>query len=163
MTRQEVPRKVWGYARRIFNQGLGRSLWFLEGAEVERVAATIVAFAEGRRDDLWSGAAIAAAYAGGIDADALVRLREASGRHLRAVAQGATFAAYARREAGSPAEHTDVACRALCDRSAAEAAGVVEAAAVDLPTGGPEPAYEIWRRRIQERLDPHAALAAAAI
>ena len=163
VTRREVPQKVAGYARRIFDQGLGRSLWFVEGAEPARVAATIAPFAEGRRDDLWSGTGIAAAYAGGVDPETLARLREASGRHLPAVAQGAAFAAFARREAGSPAEHTDVACRALCDRSAGEAAAVVEAAAANLAAGGgPEPAYEVWRRRIRERLSPDAALAAAA-
>src|SRR5262245_44688649 len=39
IARQRVPRKVSGYARRGFDQGLGRSLWFVEGANVERIAA----------------------------------------------------------------------------------------------------------------------------
>jgi len=61
--RREVPRKLRGYARRGFDQGLGRSLWFVEGAHPGRIAATIGAFPEARRPDLWSGVGLACAYA----------------------------------------------------------------------------------------------------
>jgi enediyne biosynthesis protein E3 len=161
--RRQVPAKVAGYARRVFDQGLGRSLWFVEGAVPERVAATIAAFAESRRGDLWSGTAIAAAYAGATDDDGLERLRTACGPHLPAVAQGAAFAAFARRTADLPDEHTDAACRVLCGRSAAAAAEVVGEAAAELPGDGEQPAYEVWRRRIRGRLAPAAGGAAAPV
>src|SRR5262249_1827635 len=38
VTNQEVPRHLLGYARQAFDQGLGRSLWFVEGADVIRIA-----------------------------------------------------------------------------------------------------------------------------
>src|SRR3954447_2151806 len=60
--RHRVPRRIDGYARRVFDQGLGRSLWFVEGAEVSRIAATIAAFLPSRQADLWSGVGLACAY-----------------------------------------------------------------------------------------------------
>ena len=152
-----VPRKLTGYARRAFDQGLGRSIWFVEGAAVENAAGVVAGFPEERQSDLWSGLGVAAAFAGGIGRDELERLRAACGRHLPAVAQGASFAAFARREAGNPAGHTDLACRVLCGRGAAEAAAVVAETGRDLPPDGVLPAFEAWRRRVQERLVPAAA------
>src|SRR6185295_14439151 len=78
--RQEVPRKVrgFGYPRHAFDQGIGRCLWFVEGAHVGRIAATIGAFPEDRRPDLWSGVGLAATYAGGRGADDLLALRRAA-------------------------------------------------------------------------------------
>jgi hypothetical protein len=60
-----VPRRVTGYARRAFDQGLGRSLWFVQGACAARIAAAVARFGPARRADLWSGVGLACAYAGG--------------------------------------------------------------------------------------------------
>ena len=149
--RQKVPRGVSGYSRRAFDQGLGRSLWFVEGADAPRIAAAISAFPPARQPDLWSGVGLASAYAGGRDASHLELLREAAGPYLAQAAQGAAFAAKARQRAGNPAPQTELACVVLCGASAAAAATVTDAALRDLPPDGAEPAYEIWRRRIQER------------
>ena len=150
--RQEVPRGVGGYARRAFDQGLGRSLWFVEGADAARICATISAFPPGRRPDLWSGVGLACAYAGGRDEAHLESLREAAGPYLAQAAQGAAFASKARERAGNQAPHTEMACDILCGISAQAAAGVTDKALLNLPKDGAEPAYEIWRRRIQEQL-----------
>lgn len=154
--RQQVPRKVTGYARRVFDQGLGRSLWFIEGARPAPVGDTVATFAPGRHSDLWNGVGIAASYAGG--GEELESLRAASGPHLPAVAQGASFAAYARRTAANPAPHTDAACRTLCALTADQAADLVEEVAAEL-SGLPgrsadrsPSAYEIWRQRTRDRL-----------
>src|SRR3954465_16083889 len=63
--RREVPRKLRGYARRGFDQGLGRSLWFVDGGDVERIPRTVATFAAARQADLWAGVGLACAYAGG--------------------------------------------------------------------------------------------------
>ncbi|HEX2164101.1 MAG TPA: DUF1702 family protein, partial [Thermoanaerobaculia bacterium] len=77
--RQQVPRRLAGYARRSYDQGLGRSLWFVEGADPERLAATIARFGEARRGDLWAGVGLACAYAGGVDEAAVERLAALAG------------------------------------------------------------------------------------
>ena len=150
--RQEVPRRLAGYARRAFDHGLGRSLWFVEGASVERLAATIGAFAEARQSDLWSGVGLAATYAGGRDREGLAALRQAAGEHRDWLAQGSSFAAEARRRGGNPTPHSALACQVLCGRSFEASAQVAEEAGRDLPGDGAVPAYEVWRRRVVERL-----------
>jgi hypothetical protein len=150
--RQQVPGALAGYARRAFDQGLGRSLWFVEGADAARIGATIAAFPQTRRADLWSGVGLAAAYAGGVEASSLEQLREAAASYLGQVAQGAAFAAKARQRAGNPANHTDLACRVLCRIPAEEAAAITDDGLKDLPPDGVEPAYEAWRQRIQKQI-----------
>jgi hypothetical protein len=147
--RQVIPKRLSPSARRVFDQGLGRSLWFVNGADVGLIPRTIEAFPPWRRGDLWSGVGLACTYAGGSEEAALKVLRQASGTHQAQVAQGAAFAAKTRQRAGNPAAHTELACTILCRLSAREAAALTDATLEFLPTEGPEPAYESWRRRLQ--------------
>ncbi len=155
VVRRAVPRKLHGYARRAFDQGLGRSLWFVEGADSSRIAATIATFAVSRQADLWSGVGLACAYAGGSCEAAINALRRFAGSYQLQLAQGVAFAAKARQRAGNPAAHTELACNVLCGLTAEEAAELTDAALEDLPPDGAEPAYEMWRRRIQAALAGH--------
>jgi hypothetical protein len=146
-----VPARLEGYARRAFDQGLGRCLWFIEGADVARLPETIAGFPVERRPDLWSGVGLASTYAGGVDAAALRHLRVAADSWQPCLAQGAAFAAKARLRAGIVVEHTRAACQVLCGLSPEEAAQVTDAGLENLPADGAEPAYEAWRKRVQER------------
>lgn len=146
---QEEPRRLRGYARRAFDQGLGRSVWFVRGANLQSIPQTVAAFPPTRRADLWSGVGLACAYAGGADGAGIAALSKAAGLYRAHLAQGAAFAAKTRQRAGNPAPHTELACRALCDCSAERAAGVTDACLERLPDDGPSPAYEHWRQRIQ--------------
>ena len=146
--RQKLPRRLNGYARRAFDQGLGRSLWFVEGADIERLPAVVAAFDEARHADLWSGVGLACAYAGGPDANGLEALRIGAGRFSPHLAQGVVFAAAARQRAGNMAEHTRQACRDLCDLTVEAAATLASTAMQHLPPDRDIPAYEVWRRRI---------------
>jgi enediyne biosynthesis protein E3 len=149
--RQAVPKRLAGYARRGFDQGLGRSLWFVDGADVERLPRTIGAFPEDRRADLWSGVGLACAYAGGRDRAAVAALADAAGPHAPALAQGAAFAAKARQAAGNLLPDTALACDVLCGMGAPAAAAVTDEVGRDLPADGTVPAFEVWRQRIQNR------------
>lgn len=151
LVRQKVPTRVRGYARRAFDVGLGRGLWFVEGANPERVHATISGFPAGRQGDLWSGTGVACTYGGGADCSALERMRDLAGPHRPQLAQGAAFAAFTRERAGNPAPQTETACQTFWSVSAAEAAGIVLRAGEDLPPDGAEPAFEAWRGRVQQR------------
>jgi hypothetical protein len=146
-----VPGRLTGDARRVFDQGLGRSLWFVDGSDVQRIPATIAAFEPQRRADLWSGIGLACAYAGAADHAGLEALRAAAGPHRSHLAQGAAFAAKARQRADNAEEHTDRACAVLCGLSADEAAAVTDDALIDLPADAEVPAYEAWRARIRSR------------
>ena len=148
---EPIPKRVQGYARRAFDQGFGRCLWFVEGTEVSRIAQTIGRFPTERRGDLWSGVGLASVYAGEVSEAELQSLREAAGSFLPQLAQGAAFAAKARQRAGNFKPYHDLACGVLCGLSAAEAAQVSDEALENLPADGAQPAYEIWRQRIQQR------------
>lgn len=178
---QQVPRRLRGYARRAFDQGLGRSLWFVEGADPDRIAAAVAAFPPARRPDLWSGVGLACGYAGGADREALAALCRAAGACRPELAQGVAFAAKARLWGGNPTPDTALACAVVCGMSMEEVAAVTdralpEGAEPDLAAGpapaggagdtrsgagaggaggigaaGELPAFEIWRQRIQRQ------------
>jgi hypothetical protein len=151
----KVPRRLRGYARTAFDFGLGRSLWFVDGADVTLLPRTIAGFPRERQPNLWSGLGLAVAYAGGRERGEIEGLRQAAGPYWPQLGQGAAFAAICRARAGNPAPHTDLAARVLCGCSADEAAAIAAAARPvlrDEPFDAPEPAYEVWRQRIQRRL-----------
>ena len=149
ITQGVVPRRLSSYARHVFDQGIGRSLWFVKGADVEMIANTINGFSAERQADLWSGLGLGATYAGGADEAALTHLVKLSNDFRPQLAQGSAFAAKARERAGNPTPQTAQACRILCGTNTTEAARVTDDALIDLPYQGSEPAYEIWRQRIQ--------------
>ncbi len=139
------------YTQRVVDQGIGRGMWFVYGGDVQRLLSVIKGFAPRRHADLMSGAALAATYAGGVDADQLQSFVLGAGDHLPEVAQGAVFALRARETAGLITEHNELAARIFCGMSADAAARIAAECVVDLPVGGPEPDYEVFRRRIQQR------------
>ena len=150
---RSMPTRLDGYERRVFDQGLGRSIWFVKGADVTAVASAIDAFPSARRDDLWSGVGLACAYAGGCGRAAIESLRAAASGHLPAFAQGVAFAAKTRHHAANLNSHTETICRLICGHSAEETAAITDAALEDLREEGGLPAYEVWRRRIQNRFE----------
>lgn len=138
------------YFGRACDQGIGRALWFMHGANVAGVAAAVGAFAPHRQADLWSGVGLAAAYAGAADAEQLKELRNASGEFRPEMAQGAVWAALARAHASLETPHTEIAAQVLCDMSVLEAAELTERASAGFTGNGPTPDYEVWRGRVQE-------------
>jgi enediyne biosynthesis protein E3 len=149
--RKLVPTALNGYERRAFDQGLGRSLWFVEGMSPLRVTNTIAEFPQPRQDDLWSGVGLACAYAGGAAPSGLELLRRAAGLSAPSLAQGCAFACGARHRAGNPADHTGLAARILCGVTADAAAAMTQEESFGLPPDGDAPAYEVWRRRLRHR------------
>lgn len=144
-----VPGKISGNALQVFDQGLGRSLWFVACADVRRIASTIAGFPAARRADLWSGVGLASAYAGGVDRGSLETLGELGGQYQAQLAQGVAFAAKARQRAGNQAEHTELAARLICGMSADDAALITDLAAARVKPSASQTNYEVWRQLIQ--------------
>ncbi len=144
---QAVPAHFSAYARRLFDQGLGRSIWFASGALVDRVITLIEAFPKERQADLWSGVGLACAYAGGAERSEIERLRSAASPYLPQLARGAAVAARGRLDAGYVTPHTELACQMFCGLSSEMAAHVLDVARENLPTTSVESAYETWRER----------------
>lgn len=147
--RQAVPKHLSGYSRRAFDQGLGRSLWFVCGADVERISTCVTAFGRTRQADLWSGVGLACAYAGGATRSTIYALHTAAGDYRPHLAQGAAFAAKTRQRAGNSTAHTALACEVICGLCPDEAARITDIELENLTGVGSEPLYEAWRRRIR--------------
>jgi len=139
------------YFIRAADLGVGRALWFINGALPDRVAAAVAAFAPERHADLWSGVGLAATFAGGCPADGLARLRTAAGVYADELALGSVFAAKARTHAGHVPEHSRLGTEVLTGRTVTDAVALADATEVEPDAVGPDgsPAYELWRERIR--------------
>lgn len=131
-----------------FDQGVGRALWFVDGGNPERIAATIAAFAQQRQSDLWSGAGLALAYAGGVDERKAAELLERSGQYRPNVAQGIAFSAKARELAGNITAATELACSLAWSRNAREIAALVDHALIKTEGTPANVRYETWRHTV---------------
>lgn len=143
------PEHLSPAARHVFDQGMGRCIWFANGADPERMQAIIQPFPTVRQADLWSGVGFACAYAGGADRATVESLPEVAHAYKSQLALGAALGAKGRQRAGNIAPHTDLACEVLCGLSADAAASKTDSALQNLPTTSSEPAFEIWRKRIE--------------
>jgi hypothetical protein len=137
------------YAARAIDQGIGRAMWFVGGTDPAIVAAMIDKFPESRHSDLYSGAGLAAAYAGGADEGELRAFWDRAGSHRPILAQGAAFAATTRVQTGLLVPHTEMATRIFCGVTPAEATRICDGTRPARPeSSGEEPAYEVWRQQI---------------
>lgn len=159
--RQYVPRPYpWAgaphYFPRALDQGIGRALWFMHGARPDGVAEAIKKFDPARHADMWSGAGLAASFAGGCDEEGYARLRELAGGHSPQLALGAVLAAKARDYADYVPEYTTTATRVFGALTVAEASALADEASAAGERPGPEPSYEMWRRAIRVHFEAGA-------
>jgi hypothetical protein len=145
---QAFPKHLSAYGRRIFDQGLGRVIWFLKGANVERVVAAVNAFPPARQGDLWCGVGVCCAYAGGVERADAERLQHAAGQYSPNLALGAAVVAKGRQLADNPTSHSDMACEVFCGTTSDVAASLTDRAFEALPLDAEKPAYEILQQRL---------------
>ncbi len=147
---QAVPNYLSPYARRVFDQGLGRSIWFATGENVDPVATMIASFPGDRQADLWSGAGFACAYAGSpMERQALEKVRTMAGPYTSQLALAGALAAKRRYGFGRVTPQTEMACQVFCGLSGELAAHIANDALENLPDDSDEPAHKIWRERIE--------------
>jgi hypothetical protein len=123
---QRRPSSCKGVAARVFDAGLGRSIWFSECASVDAVVKRLGTFPEERRHDLWAGVGTACTYAGGVPRADLEAVLRAAGPHSDALARGAALAAHVRAEARNVEPHVETALEVIWKRSAADVAGLFD-------------------------------------
>ncbi|MBW4431059.1 MAG: DUF1702 family protein, partial [Pelatocladus maniniholoensis HA4357-MV3] len=111
---QPIPEVLTGYASQVFDQGMGRSIWFINGTDVTLISQTISAFPPERQVNLWGGLGFACAYAGGVDQSTLEVLRVAAGSYDAILAQAAAIATKSRQLLENPSRYTELACQVFC-------------------------------------------------
>lgn len=116
---QAVPKHLSDYNRRVFDQGLGRCIWFADGTNVTCISKTISAFEPTRQADLWGGVGFVCAYSGGVGRSTLKVLKSVAGNYQMQLLQGAAFAARSRRQIGSYSAYTELACEVLWETNTA--------------------------------------------
>lgn len=149
---KEVPGHLSLYARRVFDQGLGRSIWFATGEQVDQVTTLIATFPQKRQADLWSGAGFACAYAGSpLPRQALETLHREAGPYQSQLALAAALAAKRRYGFGHVTPHTELACQVFCGLSGERAATIANEALENLPCNDIASPHRVWRERIEQR------------
>lgn len=131
-------------------QGLGRSLWFRACGDPATLDAYVRGLPARHHGDLWSGIALAATYAGGVEPQAYERIRDLAGGHRAAAAQGAAFGAEAWRLCGFAPPHAHTSVRTLTGVPLEQAATWTWSARQGLD--GPHTDathYRQWRLRVQ--------------
>lgn len=149
---QDVEAGFHGYPSKVIDQGIGRAMWFVGGADARVVTAMLAKFPKRRLPDLYAGAGLAATYAGGAQEDELRYFRDHAGEYRPQLAQGSAFAAGARVRAGLVVPHNEIATQVFCGMSPEQAKKVTDEALVGLPDDGRVPAFEVWRERIADTL-----------
>jgi hypothetical protein len=122
---REAPSALPAYARQLFNSGVGRSFWWTQGASPTLIRQAIERFPEATRGEMWCGVGVAAAYAGGVETQALWDLLEQSGDWSADFLSGFPFAARMRQKGGNPSPWTAHACAELLNMTSDEAADLL--------------------------------------
>jgi len=91
----------------IYDQGLGRSLWYSCNADIDKIKNKIESFPAERHAGLWRGIGIAVAYVGGCNDDTLKMLLQYASANAVQLACGSALAARSRMQANTMTEDTD--------------------------------------------------------
>ncbi len=97
---QVVPKEIPVDLHGGYDQGLGRSLWYILQGDPARIAELIAHFPTERHASLWRGVGLAMAYVGGVDAALITQMEESARAHLVAVQCGAVLALDGRFKTG---------------------------------------------------------------
>jgi hypothetical protein len=114
---KSLPAYLPAAALPMYDQGVGRSLWYSEQADVAKTLQALESFAAERRADLWRGVGIAVAYVGGYAETDLEALFGAAAEHGLQLARGAALAAKSRTTAHTMTDDTDRCSRHWFERA----------------------------------------------
>lgn len=139
-------------ASRVFDQGLGRAIWFHAAGDVVKVSDAVEKFESDRKHDLWVGIGVAAAHVGSLPDASLSYLEERAGFNRAALAIGIAIAAHVRFLNETGKEVAEAACRVILSTSAHEAAMLVEEAANFVKAEPILDRHAHWQNRIAQKL-----------
>jgi enediyne biosynthesis protein E3 len=134
-----------------YDQGVGRSLWYLYKGNNDLVNSAIQQFADARRADLWRGVGIACSFVGGCDERSLRDLQDLAASDKRQLAIGAAFTARARIQTNSVTNSSKLACRVWGNLSVERAMQLTEATQPSA-TGAGDEVYKIWVSQLESEL-----------
>lgn len=98
---QQYPPYFHDEGKAGFDQGLGRSFWYLASGDAERVQELVRILPQERHRHLWRGVGLAMSYVGGIDASGIQKVLQNAGNHASAVRCGALLALEGRKKSNT--------------------------------------------------------------
>jgi enediyne biosynthesis protein E3 len=104
---QQLPVYLPIAAMPMYDQGVGRSIWYTQKADIHKISSKIESFKASRHADLWRGVGIAVAYVGGCDDADLKTLWQYAAANSFQLACGAALAARSRTMANTMTADTD--------------------------------------------------------
>ena len=104
---QQVPLHFNELELKSFNQGLGRSLWYISLGETEKLVRLLSLFPEVRRHDIWRGIGNAVAYVGGIENSKLQQLVLVAAQYLPSFKCGVSILIKSRTKAATLSNDTE--------------------------------------------------------
>ncbi|MBK8494275.1 MAG: DUF1702 family protein [Chitinophagaceae bacterium] len=147
----QLPAYLPQAALHMYDQGVGRSLWYSSRADINKVKNKIEGFPAERQAALWRGMGIAVAYVGGCDDAYLETVWQYAGANNIQLAYGAALAARSRMKADSMTADTD-RCSRLWFICSAGVANEFSAETGDTAGAGNEAGYINWVNQIENRL-----------
>lgn len=130
------------------DQGIGRSLWYINKADFAAANAMIETFAPERHANLGRGLGIAIAYVGGCTETMLNEFFVEASTFRKQLATGAAMALISRQYAGYVSAGTELACKVWCGKSATEIAELNTTIRAAINTDG-EDAYAKWLHQLE--------------
>ncbi len=151
-TLNRPKRKLEGYASRAYDQGVGRGIWFVSGADIGKAAALAGSMAADRQADIWSGIGLASCYAGPADDNVFLDGYRLAGPNGEWFAQGIALACSARISDQSMPETIRAAIKTLWGMEPEALAALVEELRQSNAAGtrSDRPRYEAWRHCIAD-------------
>jgi enediyne biosynthesis protein E3 len=104
------PASLDAQSRALFDAGVGRSMWWVFGADPVSITAAISRCESHRRAEMWTGIGTALSYAGGMPASSIPTLLDLAGPYRTDLISGILFSAHMRHKGGNPSEWTDRVC-----------------------------------------------------
>lgn len=96
------------------DQGIGRSIWYLNKGNIADAKAMIEGFAVERHKDLWRGLGIAIAYVGGCNEETLQEIFTKADSYKTQLTTGAVMALVSRDAAKYITADTELVCNVWC-------------------------------------------------
>jgi hypothetical protein len=104
---RQIPVYLPASVMPMYDQGIGRSIWYTAKADINNICAIVETFPANRHADLWRGVGIAVAYVGGCNDDDLKTLLQHAATNRVQLACGAALAAKSRIMANTMTADTD--------------------------------------------------------
>jgi hypothetical protein len=118
---RQLPGNVPKATMSMYDQGVGRSLWYTCSTDIVKIRSIIESFPAVRRPSLWRGIGIAVAYVGGCDDDILKTLLQYAATNRIQLTYGAALALRSRIEANTLTTDTAHCSRLWFTHTASEA------------------------------------------